>query len=268
MHGSLTYNAPRRGAQRGGIMENLESVWQFSIIALFIGLAAGILIQRLLNRSSHETEDLRQARDAAQQELEQYRASVNQHFDKTSELVNDLTQDYVRVYQHLAEGAQTLGNSKTLNNLLEQQPGRVSIALDENTQRAPGVAPETVVPAAAEPADEHADAFNADPAPAAAADVAVESDATDTAEARHGETDSTATRQADSAPDEEAQKAEATGSDAPPKTAASTDSEPAAEPVLNVDALDDALEKTGDAAKPAPARPEETDKREAATTTH
>ena len=123
-------------------MENLDLVWQIGIIALLLGLAVGVLAQRLLTRSGRETEELRQARDAAQQELKQYRDSVNQHFDKTSELVNDLTQDYVRVYQHLAEGAQTLGDSKTLNNLLEQQPGRVSIALDENTRTTPEVPPE------------------------------------------------------------------------------------------------------------------------------
>ena len=49
-----------------------------------------------------------------------YKASVNQHFEKTSELVGDLTQSYVKVYQHLAEGSEALGGGKTFTNLLEQ----------------------------------------------------------------------------------------------------------------------------------------------------
>ena len=44
--------------------------------------------------------------------METYKASVNTHFNKTSDLVNELTQDYVKVYRHLAEGAQTLSETR------------------------------------------------------------------------------------------------------------------------------------------------------------
>lgn len=255
-------------------MEYLDSVWQIGIIALLIGLAAGILGQRLFARSSRETEQLRQARDSAQQELKQYRESVNQHFDKTSELVNDLTHNYVRVYQHLAEGAQTLGDSKTLNNLLEQQPGRVSIALDENTRTTPGVAAESIVAAApAEAADEHAEAFNTATAPGGtvaqpAAEDAVEQAGEPAAEATGNEPEIAPAEAGSEIPGQQVADERAATAEEPSEVKDAKASGDAAEPVLNVDALDEALEKSGDQADAAAPLPEDSDKPGTRATTH
>ena len=83
-----------------------------------------------------------------------YKASVNQHFDKTSELVGDLTQSYVKVYQHLAEGSETLGGSKAFTNLLEQHQGKQLIAGDDDTIVADEIGDDLVGDAAVEAADE------------------------------------------------------------------------------------------------------------------
>ena len=70
------------------------------------------------------------------------------------------------MYQHLAEGAQTLGDSKTFTNLLEQHQGKLSISVDDETNARnkvtsdshfdPAMAKETP----AETVDEHAEPFN------------------------------------------------------------------------------------------------------------
>ena len=112
-------------------MEILNSVWQIGLIALVAGALIGALAYRLISNSTSKTEQIRTELDETRDELAAYKASVQSHFDKTSELVNELTQNYARVYQHLAEGAHTLGDSQALNNLLEQQQGRVLIAVDE-----------------------------------------------------------------------------------------------------------------------------------------
>jgi len=88
-------------------VEYLDSVWQLGIIALVAGAMIGALAYRLLAPSTKQADKIKTELDTARAELNSYRASVGQHFDKTSELVNDLTQNYVKVYQHLAEGAQT-----------------------------------------------------------------------------------------------------------------------------------------------------------------
>ncbi len=113
-------------------MENLESVWHLGVLALLAGAMLGALAYRLFAPSLMKADKVRSDLEAARQELIDYKASVNSHFHKTSELVNDLTQNYVKVYQHLAEGAQTLGGSRELNRLLEQKPGKVLLAVDDD----------------------------------------------------------------------------------------------------------------------------------------
>jgi uncharacterized membrane-anchored protein YhcB (DUF1043 family) len=114
-------------------VDYVDSVWQLGIIALVAGALIGALAYRLLAPSVKQADKTKSELDMAREELNNFKASVNSHFDKTSELVNDLTQNYVKVYQHLAEGAQTLGDSKTLTNLLEQHQGKVLISVDDET---------------------------------------------------------------------------------------------------------------------------------------
>jgi len=140
-------------------MEYAYSIWQIGVIALVAGVLIGALAYRLFAPSVKQAGQVKSELDQAKEELESYRESVNSHFNKTSELVNNLTQDYVKVYQHLAEGAQTLGDSKTFNNLLEQ-PGRVVISVDETPKSAePVIEPAPPAESSAERADEHAAPF-------------------------------------------------------------------------------------------------------------
>jgi uncharacterized membrane-anchored protein YhcB (DUF1043 family) len=146
-------------------MEYASSVWQITIIALVTGALIGALAYRLLSPSVKQADKIKSELDQTRQELGSYKVNVSQHFDKTSELVHDLTQNYVKVYQHLAEGAQTLGDNKTFTNLLEQHQGKVSISVDDETNALnkvtsdshfdPAVAQETPV----ETVDEHAEPF-------------------------------------------------------------------------------------------------------------
>ncbi|MFT7675717.1 MAG: uncharacterized membrane-anchored protein YhcB (DUF1043 family) [Gammaproteobacteria bacterium] len=115
-------------------MDNLDSVWQISIISLFAGVLIGALAYRLLSPSVKHINEVESDLSKAREEMASYKANVNQHFNKTSELVNDLTQDYVKVYQHLADGAQSLGDIGTLNNLLENRQGKLSIAISDEVK--------------------------------------------------------------------------------------------------------------------------------------
>ena len=224
-------------------MEYVYSVWQISIISLVAGAMIGVLAYRLLAPSVKQAAKIKTELDVTREELNSYKASVNQHFDKTSELVNDLTQNYVKVYQHLAEGAQTLGDSKAFTNLLEQHQGRVSIAVDDETSVTDKVADDLFVEPAVTPAmsvetvDEHAEPFT---------------------EANASETDSVSS-EFDSA------KTDASGS-----SGDLGDSAEASEPVLNVDALEEVSENTDTEARAeaGSAVPEDEEKIEVRTTVH
>lgn len=223
-------------------MEYVDSVWQIAIIALVAGAMIGALAYRLLAPSVKQADKTKTELDLAREELDSYRANVNQHFDKTSELVNDLTQNYVKVYQHLAQGAQTLGDSKTFNNLLEQHQGRVSIAVDDEAN-------------AADTAD---DLF---------VETAVTQDTSATTVDEHAEpyTDMNAAEADPVSFEQDTAQTEASKSSEDPGDPAE-----ASEPVLNVDALEEVTENADTAARETAAGvvAEGEEKIETRTTTH
>lgn len=126
-------------------MEDLNSIWPIGIVAPLVGAIIGALAYRLLAPSVKQADKTRTELDATREELNSYKVSVNQHFDKTSELVNDLAQNYVKVYQHLAQGAQTLGDGKSFVSLLDQPQGRVALTGDDASNDAEPVADDILV---------------------------------------------------------------------------------------------------------------------------
>ena len=90
-------------------MPALTDVNLVTAAAIFvIGLLAGALAARLVLPSRRRIRELSAALDEARNELAAYRASVSDHFEKTSELVATMTASYKAVYDHLAVGARTL----------------------------------------------------------------------------------------------------------------------------------------------------------------
>ena len=155
-------------------MDAIEPVWLFGAIVLACGIFIGILINRLLNSSTADVDQLKSDLERERAEMERYKASVNSHFNKTSDLVKELTQDYVKVYQHLAEGAQTLSDTPEFTQVLEQPQGRVLISVESDADEA--VALTDVNATADSPEPLPAEASQAD-APSAAAAPSDSSDA-------------------------------------------------------------------------------------------
>jgi uncharacterized membrane-anchored protein YhcB (DUF1043 family) len=77
------------------------------VIALVVCVVISALIYRLLSSSYKQIDKIKSELNSRKSELDEYKVTINQHFDKTSELVSDLTQDYVKVCQHLAEELKT-----------------------------------------------------------------------------------------------------------------------------------------------------------------
>lgn len=89
------------------------------ILAIFIGgFALGALSSHLF-RGDRRDQTLSKRLDEVHAEFANYQESVDQHFAKTADLINDLTDSYVEVHQHLARGAQTL--SKRNQQLYKQK---------------------------------------------------------------------------------------------------------------------------------------------------
>ncbi|MDT8437446.1 MAG: DUF1043 family protein [Wenzhouxiangellaceae bacterium] len=88
------------------------------VIGLVVGGAIGAVLAWWWSRGHGGEQNLA----AIKAENEQFRGEVNQHFVETARLINQLTDSYKAVFDHLSSGAEKLVDEKTL---AEQMP-RVS----------------------------------------------------------------------------------------------------------------------------------------------
>ena len=127
-----------------------NSVWIIGIVTL----AAGALIGYLMGRSSDNSgqQKLVDQLNEAQQELSEYKGQVNGHFEKTAELVNNLTESYREVHQHLAQGSESLCKGAHSPAQLDNntQPKIAELTDTEQEEQIPTVTDE-ITPAPEEP---------------------------------------------------------------------------------------------------------------------
>jgi uncharacterized membrane-anchored protein YhcB (DUF1043 family) len=124
-----------------------NSVWIIGIVAL----AAGALIGYLMGRSGDNSgqQKLVDQLNEAQQELSVYKEEVNGHFEKTAALVNNLTESYREVHQHLAQGSESLCKGEHSPAQLDHdtQPKIAELTDSEQEEQIPTVTDEvTAVP--------------------------------------------------------------------------------------------------------------------------
>jgi len=79
-----------------------------AIFSLILGVVCGLLFGRATNAPYQEVQELKDSLNQVQSEFDAYKVEVTQHFTKTAELVNSMTDNYRNVHTHLAGGAQTL----------------------------------------------------------------------------------------------------------------------------------------------------------------
>jgi hypothetical protein len=115
-----------------------NSLWIIGLVALAVGGVIGYLLGRS-GSDAGQRQALSSQLDAAKEELNSYKQDVTEHFEKTAELVNQLTHTYKDVHQHLASGAQSLCDSDT-----------ASLALKESMQAKLTAEPEAEAEAEAE----------------------------------------------------------------------------------------------------------------------
>ena len=82
--------------------------WGITIIGVAVGIGIGFIAAVLGSGKARRIKQLEEELAQTQNELSEYRGKVNEHFQKAAELFEDMTHQYRRVYQHLAQSAQTL----------------------------------------------------------------------------------------------------------------------------------------------------------------
>lgn len=95
--------------------------------ALVAGIIIGAVLSRLFNSGNRKNRDLEnQLRDSANARKE-YEQEVSEHYVKTAKLVDELTESYRQVHNHLAEGAATLLHTHHSTPLMKTIPSREQI---------------------------------------------------------------------------------------------------------------------------------------------
>ncbi len=90
----------------------MHEFW-WALIGLLIGLALGALIYRLLAPAAQEA-----SVEKLKQENARFHDQVNDHFVETANLINQLTDSYKAVFDHLSSGASELVDPETLRKRL------------------------------------------------------------------------------------------------------------------------------------------------------
>jgi uncharacterized membrane-anchored protein YhcB (DUF1043 family) len=83
-------------------------IWAVGLIVFAVGIGCGIGIAYLMPGNRRRAQALQEKLSRLQQEFDSYHEQVSQHFLKTSELVQKMTDSYRDVYEHLASGSQAL----------------------------------------------------------------------------------------------------------------------------------------------------------------
>jgi uncharacterized membrane-anchored protein YhcB (DUF1043 family) len=99
-------------------LKGTEMIWLTGITCLALGIVLGVIFSQRAGANSNRIKELESQIIAIEERHEQYKGDVSEHFDVTSELIQQMTQSYRDVYQHLAMGAQDLCTTEVANKML------------------------------------------------------------------------------------------------------------------------------------------------------
>jgi hypothetical protein len=85
-----------------------STVALIAFVSLIVGLAVGAWLINKLSPSQQNRKALEKHIQKLQRQQQDYQDEVNQHFSKTAELLNQMTESYRDVHNHLAKSASQL----------------------------------------------------------------------------------------------------------------------------------------------------------------
>jgi len=117
------------------------SIWFLVIGSLAVGIVIGIAFTRRLGTDAIRVQQLEEKLESMSESHMEYRNNVSEHFNMTSELINQMTDSYKKVYGHLAIGAQDLCSDQVAEKLLPLQPDAMfeneTVSSNQNQIEAP-----------------------------------------------------------------------------------------------------------------------------------
>jgi len=93
-------------------------IWLVAIGSLALGVILGLVIASRYSSGPVRVRELENQIRSLKDNQREYKDSVSDHFSLTAELIQQMTESYRDVYQHLASGAQDLCSAEVANKLL------------------------------------------------------------------------------------------------------------------------------------------------------
>ncbi len=92
----------------------------YIMVGGIFGLLLGMLIMYLLQKKNLQNSDAH----AVQEKLDAYQEQVEGHFAKTADLIDNLTESYKAVFEHLSDSAESLLTEEQIKNQLVNRKSR------------------------------------------------------------------------------------------------------------------------------------------------
>jgi len=108
---------------------------------LLVGVAVGALLSRLFTPETRNYRELERRLVETGASIKNYRQDVSDHYVKTANLVDELTESYRELHNHLAEGAGRLLDTRGVEPLMRSIPSRERIDAIADATSAPILPP-------------------------------------------------------------------------------------------------------------------------------
>jgi uncharacterized protein len=124
------------GRLEGTALDTAGNFWIVGICATLAGALIGYAAALIMNPGTSKSRELESRLQEAQDRLKDYRLEVHGHFQRSADLLRQLTETYREVHNHLAQGAESLC----------EHPGQPPLIypLQENLEAQPGQADESL----------------------------------------------------------------------------------------------------------------------------
>ena len=119
-----------------------------ALICLAAGAAIGLLLARLSNPEQQKVRELEGKLQHAEDNLKDYQQEVTEHFIQTSGLINNLTQSYRAVHEHMAGSAMHLANPDISRQLVNAGTGKLTSSTESTLSDAQPEPPKDYAPKA------------------------------------------------------------------------------------------------------------------------
>ena len=112
-------------------LDGSTSFWAIGLLSFLLGTVIGCILTYTIVARNNRTHQLQMELNELTDDFRGYRDQVTLHFMRTSELVQEMTQSYRSVYEHLASGAQHLCGDDEAAALHHTSTARVTDSSDQ-----------------------------------------------------------------------------------------------------------------------------------------